>query len=253
MDSSGIVAGVLRPTTGDAYAASGTTRALAASYIYWTRPGGSIESANLDGTYVNNTFPPDSARHGIAVDANHLYWASYPGIARANLDGSGVDPTFIDDAPVAGQLAVDANHVYWTAGNYQAADDAIGRADLDGTDAAQSFITVPGRLSGIAVDAPPKSDSPPDASPPNTTPPQTKITKGARKRTEKTNLGFRFISSEPDSSFECRLDKGTFKPCTSPKKLRRIDAGKHRFRVRGIDAAGNVDPSAATDRFRVLG
>ena len=82
-------------------------------------------------------------------------------------------------------------------------------------------------------------------------PPKTTITKGAPKKTDKTKIKFKFTSSEPDSSFECKFDKKPFKPCTSPKKVKHLDQGKHKFKVRATDAAGNVDPSPAKDKFKV--
>jgi hypothetical protein len=85
------------------------------------------------------------------------------------------------------------------------------------------------------------------------TPPETEITKGAPNKTDKTKLKFKFTSSEPDSTFECKLDKKAFKACDSPRKVKRLDEGKHKFKVRAIDAAGNVDPSAARDKFKVVG
>ena len=84
-------------------------------------------------------------------------------------------------------------------------------------------------------------------------PPETTITKGAPHKTDKTKLKFRFTSSEPDSTFECKLDKKRFKACTSPRKVKRLDEGKHKFKVRAIDPAGNVDPSPAKDKFKVVG
>ena len=47
-----------------------------------------------------------------------------------------------------------------------------------------------------------------------------------------------------------KFDKAGFKSCTSPKKYKRLDDGKHKFQVRATDAAGNVsDPAKA--RFKV--
>lgn len=83
------------------------------------------------------------------------------------------------------------------------------------------------------------------------TPPDTKITTGAPKKTKKRKVKFRFKSSEPDSSFQCKLDKKPFKPCKSPRRYKRLKRGKHKFKVRAIDAAGNTDPSPAKDKFRV--
>ena len=86
----------------------------------------------------------------------------------------------------------------------------------------------------------------------DTDPPQTKITKGAPNKLDTHKVKFKFTSSEPDSNFECKLDKKAFKPCTSPRRVKHLDEGKHKFKVRAIDAAGNVDPSAAKDKFKVV-
>lgn len=44
-------------------------------------------------------------------------------------------------------------------------------------------------------------------------------------------------------SFECKLDKGKFEPCSSPLKLK-LDKGRHKLQVRAIDAAGNASKAA---------
>jgi hypothetical protein len=84
------------------------------------------------------------------------------------------------------------------------------------------------------------------------TPPQTRITKGPPGRTHKRTAKFRFVSSEAGSTFQCRIDRRRFRTCRSPKRYRRLKPGKHVFRVRAIDPAGNVDPTPAVRRFRVL-
>ena len=56
-----------------------------------------------------------------------------------------------------------------------------------------------------------------------------------------------------DSTFECKLDKKPFKACVSPKTVKHLDEHKHTFKVRAIDAAGNVDSSPAKDKFKVVG
>lgn len=83
----------------------------------------------------------------------------------------------------------------------------------------------------------------------DTDPPNTRITKKPKKRTEKRKAKFRFASDEPGSSFECRLDKKEFKPCKAKYK-RGVGFGKHRLRVRAIDAAGNVDDTPAKRKWR---
>ena len=48
-----------------------------------------------------------------------------------------------------------------------------------------------------------------------------------------------------------RSDKGKWKACGERRKLKHLDPGKHKFRARATDAAGNVDPQAAKKRFKV--
>jgi subtilisin-like proprotein convertase family protein len=82
--------------------------------------------------------------------------------------------------------------------------------------------------------------------------PETTIDKGPNRKTERRTARFRFSSSEPGSTFECKLDRRKFKPCSSARRLKRLRPGRHRFAVRAIDAAGNVDPTPAKHRWRVL-
>jgi hypothetical protein len=91
------------------------------------------------------------------------------------------------------------------------------------------------------------------------TAPETTITKDAPKRIDTDKVKFRFESDEASSTFECKL-KGKdlkrrirqFNDCDSPRRYRNLDEGRYRFKVRAIDAAGNVDLTPAKDRFRVL-
>ena len=62
---------------------------------------------------------------------------------------------------------------------------------------------------------------------------------------------FEFASSEKHSSFECKLDDGDYRACSSPKAYPRLDDGAHRFRVRAVDRAGNPDPSPASRKWTV--
>jgi hypothetical protein len=87
---------------------------------------------------------------GVAVDAGHVYWASAGGLAigRANLDGSGVEPTFIVGAARPCGVAVDGSHVYWA----NEGAGTIGRANLDGSVADQSLVSGLEDPCGVAVD-----------------------------------------------------------------------------------------------------
>ena len=109
---------------------------------------------------------------------------------------------------------------------------------------------------------PPPSAPAPIGSPPAASnaigPPETRIVQGM-KRTETGKATFRFTSDEANSSFECKL-KGKdlkrrlrrFDDCSSPHRYKNLDSGRYRFKVRAIDAAGDVDPTPAKDRFRVV-
>ena len=150
--------------------------ARAEADIYWANesyqslpedellPG--IGRANLDGSKVNPSFITGAGlpSAGIAVDARHIYWTNWllpppppeglgevgtSTIARANLDGSNVNPScFIATRNNALAVAVGASHVYWTG-----APNSIGRAKLDGSGVNESFITGAGYYPlGIAVD-----------------------------------------------------------------------------------------------------
>jgi hypothetical protein len=101
----------------------------------------------------------------------------------------------------------------------------------------------------ITFAAPPPPPPPP---PPDTDAPETSITKRPPNRLDQSKAKFKFTADEPGASFECKIDRKPFKACTSPKVVKRLDDGKHKFKVRAIDAAGNVDSTLAKDRFRVV-
>jgi DNA-binding beta-propeller fold protein YncE len=84
----------------------------------------------------------------------------------------------------------------------------------------------------------------------DTDPPDTTITAGPKAKTKKKTAKFEFSSSEPGSTFECKLDSGSFEACTSPRDIK-AKKGKHTFEVRATDAAGNVDPTPATQSWTV--
>ncbi len=86
-------------------------------------------------------------------------------------------------------------------------------------------------------------------------PPETTITRSPNPKTKKRRASFEFVSSEPFSSFECKLDRRGFKPCPSPRSYGKslLRPGKHTFRVRALDEPGNTDPTPARIRWKVRG
>ena len=85
----------------------------------------------------------------------------------------------------------------------------------------------------------------------DTTPPQTSIISGPASPTSSDSASFAFSSSEPGSSFECKVDGTSWSACTTPKAYSGVGAGPHQFWVRAIDAAENVDATPATRSWTV--
>jgi hypothetical protein len=89
------------------------------------------------------------------------------------------------------------------------------------------------------------SPTAPDVTPPATSVRGTRINQAARKAT------FKFASGEPGSTFSCKLDKQKGRSCTSPKTYKKLAPGRHVFRVKARDGAGNLDKTPAVTRFRI--
>ncbi|HEX7279269.1 MAG TPA: right-handed parallel beta-helix repeat-containing protein [Solirubrobacterales bacterium] len=132
----------------------------------------------------------------------------------------------------------------------------VATQTLDGGTSSLSQIAttppdppVPG---GGGVDCPAAGAScppPPVVQPPK--PPNTKIVKGPAGKITKTTVVFKFRSLGSSRGFQCKLDKGKFKNCKSPKTYKKLKPGKHVFRVRAVDKAGNVG-KAAKRKFTVV-
>jgi subtilisin-like proprotein convertase family protein len=82
-------------------------------------------------------------------------------------------------------------------------------------------------------------------------PPDTKIKKKPHTSTS-TTATLKLKSTEPGSTFECKVDHKKFKPCQAKLRLRGLKVGKHKVLVRATDPAGNTDPSPAKATWRVL-
>ncbi len=120
------------------------TIAVDGQHIYWTDPEG-IGRADLDGSSPEEGFikPPGGAV-SVAVDASHIYWSTSGSraIARANLDGTGINEAFISGlhgGPLG--LAVDGQHIYWAIREGIVEKFGIGRANLNGGEVDESFVT----------------------------------------------------------------------------------------------------------------
>ena len=84
--------------------------------------------------------------------------------------------------------------------------------------------------------------------------PDTDKIAGPKKVTKGQKATFTFGSAIAGATFECQVDKGAFKACASPFKLKtkKLKAGKHTLTVRAIQPAGNADPTPSTFKFKVV-
>jgi hypothetical protein len=64
--------------------------------------------------------------------------------------------------------------------------------------------------------------------------------------TQSTSASFGFAAGEQNVTFECSLDGSPFEGCGSPKEYTGLSVAEHTFRVRAIDAAGNLEPEPET-------
>ncbi len=81
--------------------------------------------------------------------------------------------------------------------------------------------------------------------------PDTEITSGPSGATHDPTPTFGFSSSQPGSTFACKVDSGAYASCTSPKTVAHLADGPHTFFVRATDADGDLDPTPASRSFTV--
>lgn len=84
----------------------------------------------------------------------------------------------------------------------------------------------------------------------DTTPPDTTIHTGPNDTTSGRSASFSF-SSEPDATFECKLDNTAFSACTSPQEYNDLTEGEHTFQVRGTDTLGNTNTIPASRTWTI--
>ena len=89
----------------------------------------------------------------------HIYWTDPetfrgtggPGIetiARAAINGSGIEKSFITPGPSHPEaIAVNGHYIYWVQGE----TGAIARADLNGTHVSERFLRTAGSTGGLAI------------------------------------------------------------------------------------------------------
>jgi hypothetical protein len=81
-----------------------------------------------------------------------------------------------------------------------------------------------------------------------------RVDSGPKRRTKKRRATFAFSAVAGGvTAFECRVDKKEYKPCASPKVIKKARPRRHRFRVRAVDPDGTTVGAAVSKRWRVTG
>ena len=82
------------------------------------------------------------------------------------------------------------------------------------------------------------------------TAPVTTLEQAPAASSNTTRATFAFSASEA-ADFACALDESAFAPCSSPHLVTNLAEGPHRFAIRAIDRAGNVEAPARTHAFTI--
>jgi len=167
---------------------------------------------------------------------------------------AGIDPVLRDNGGPTPTLSLLPSSIAVDRGN------SFGLAvDQRGLPRPSDFPEISNREGGDGSDigafelqAPPPGPEPVrvTTAPGDTTPPNTRILIGPPRNTYKREAKFRVASSEPQSHFQCRVDKKGWYRCAS-LSWRTVKPGKHVFKARAIDRFGNVDRTPARFGWRV--
>jgi subtilisin family serine protease len=169
--------------------------------------------------------------------------------------GAGIVSTFPGGAHMRGDgTSVAAAHVAGVAALLLARAPSLSAADLrrillesvDVVPALAGKVATAGRVNAFAavrsLGGAPVAIRAPD----------TRITKGPAGRVRSRRARFRFAASKRRSAFECRLDRGRWRTCSSPRLVGALAPGRHTFRVRARARDGGVDRTPAVRRWRVV-
>ncbi len=195
----------------------------------------------------------------IAPDGSHIYLAAGDSNSLTIFDREDdlVAPeTTITSGPGEGETTADSTPSFGFASNEASVTFACR---VDGAAPAPCPTSLPALADGAHTFSVTATDSEgnTDATPAtrnfavDTVAPETTITAGPSGATTSSSPSFTFGSTEPGSSFSCRLDDEAFAPCTSAKSYGAVADGAHKFRVRATDVPGNTDLTPALREFTV--
>jgi CSLREA domain-containing protein len=233
-----------------------------------TEPGSSFE-CRFDGSTFSACSGPGAEHTPAALgEGQHTFEVRAVDTA-GNADGSGASRAFsvdatgpetsIDSGPAAGSITSDTTPTFAfssseTGSTFECRIDGGAFGGCTATHTVAALGNGTHTLEVRATD--PVGNT--DASPASRTftvdssPPETRIDEAPKGnlRVGKPAV-YEFSSDEAGSTFRCSIDGGAQASCSSPLTIRKPKKGKHSLEVVAVDAAGNVDPSPATDTFKV--
>jgi hypothetical protein len=86
----------------------------------------------------------------------------------------------------------------------------------------------------------------------DSTAPQTKIVRGPRKRAYDRTPSFRLHTNDAGAHFTCSVDGEAFRRCQPFFILPKLALGRHSVAIAALDPAGNVDPTPAVKRWKIV-
>ena len=128
--------------------------AVGQGFIFWGSAADAVGCVRTDGRFANGYCASlSNPSTGVAVAQGHLYWGNGQGttIGRATIavsdmaETTDADESFMTVAGNPEGLASDGTYLYWSAAG------AIGRANLDGSGANDTFIGGASAPRGIAI------------------------------------------------------------------------------------------------------
>jgi hypothetical protein len=190
-------------------------------------------AGNVDGSPAERIWTVDTLAPAVPVIAQPAAGAllATPSFALSGTGEAGATIVVREGATIRGTATA-------TGGNWTVAlsnvDDGSHTYEVRATDAAGN--TSPAASRSVTI----------DAAGPNTT-----ISSGPPGLTNVATPAFTFGADEAGARFECRVDASPPAACTSPFTAPALADGEHTFSVLAIDAAGNRDPTPATQTFVV--
>jgi large repetitive protein len=222
-----------------------------------TEPGGSFLCTRDGGAPFGCTSP--TTLSNLAQGAHTFTVRAIDAASNADLtpasrswtvDAIGPDTT-ITSGPTGATPSDDATFSFSASEAGSTFECSLDAAPFAGCASPVAFVDLPQGDHTFAVRAIDQAGNP-DASPAqrawtvDSVAPETTIDSGPPAFSNSTSATFTFSANEAGATFECSLDGAATAPCTSPTTIGPVSPGNHFYFVRARDAAGNLDPSAAS-------